>query len=253
MRILFISAVYLLGFSLFLSLAVFFLSLEPSEFLKLLIDFEVLSALKLSVWTSLLSTLLVLVLAVPAAYALARYEFPLKRFAKVLIDLPMAFPELLVGFLLLVLFSNLLTPLLEKLNFEVVFTPKAVLLAEIAVSLPFAVKVLYTAFTSVDLRLEVVARSLGYAPLEVFFKVSLPAARRGLAAAVAVTFARSFGAFGAVLVFAGGVRLKTETLPVGIFLNISYGELEKAIAMGLVLIAVSLGVLLLLEYLKVEG
>jgi len=99
----------------------------------------------------------------------------------------------------------------------------------------------------VDYRLESVARSLGYRPAETFFKVTLPLAKVGLLSAVVVAFARSFGAFGAVLVFAGGVYMKTETLPVGIFLNISYVNLERATVMGLILMLVSLLCLILFE------
>jgi molybdate transport system permease protein len=122
-------------------------------------------------------------------------------------------------------------------------------LAQTAVALPFAIKVLYTAFEGVDRRYEWVARSLGYKPWEVFFKVVLPMVRGGLFSALAVAFARAFGAFGAVLIFAGGVRMKTETLPVGVFLSLSYGEMDKAVVMGSLLMVASLVTLLIIELL----
>ena len=207
-------------------------SLPYGDLLKELLSAEFLYALRLTVLTALISTAVVMVFAIPTAYGLARFEFPLKGFIKILIDLPMFFPELLMGLLLLLFFSNLL-----KVN--IAFTTTAVVLAEIAVSFPFAVKVLYTTFSGIDKRYELVARSLGYRPLEVFFKVTLPMAKEGLLASLIVAFARSFGAFGAVLIFAGGVYMKTETLPVGIFLNISYGNIERASLMGFLLMAVS--------------
>jgi len=231
---------YAVGFTfllLFLSI-IFFLPFKG--LLKELLSEETIFALKLSLVTASVSTAVVVILAIPTAYGLARLEFPLKGAIKILIDLPMFFPELLIGLLLLLLFSNLL-------KLQIAFTTTAVILAEIAVSLPFAVKILYTTFQGIDRRYELVARSLGYKPIEVFFKVSLPLAKGGVLASLLVAFARSFGAFGAVLIFAGGVYMKTETLPVGIFLNISYGNLERATLMGFLLMAVSLITLILFE------
>ncbi|RTZ60623.1 MAG: molybdate ABC transporter permease subunit [Gammaproteobacteria bacterium] len=226
------------GFFFTLLLASILFSVNWENFLDQLLSEEVIYSVKLSLVTSLVSTAVVLPLSVFTAYALVRFNFPLKRFLKVVLDLPMFFPELLIGLLLL----------LSLGRFKgIVFTPYAVVLAQISVSLPFAVKVLYTSFSQVDYRLEMVARSLGYSFAETFLKVTLPIAKVGLLSALVVAFARSFGAFGAVLVFAGGVYMKTETLPVGIFLNISYGNLERATVMGLILMAVSLACLLLFE------
>jgi len=253
MRKLFIALTLSMGSLFLLSFLVFALSLNPKELVKNLTDGEVLFALKFSLLTALISTFIVMILAVPSAYALSRYRFPLKRVVGAIIDLPMAFPEILTGLVLLMLFSDLLTPLLRKVNLEVVFTPAAVVIAQVAVSLPFAIKVLHTAFNQIDRRYEWIARSLGYAPAETFLKVTLPMAKGGLVSATAVAFARSVGAFGAVLVFAGGIRMKTETLPVGIFLALSVGETQKAITMGVLLMAIAFTTLLLLELFNPEG
>jgi len=249
MRRIFLITTYLLGIVFFLSFAVFVLSVSPLRFAQLLRDPEVAFALKFSLLTATISTAVTLSVALPIAYSLARYDFPLKRFIKVIVDLPMAFPELLTGLVLLVFFSHLVDPLLGEWAPRLSFTPKAVVLAQTAVALPFAIKVLYTAFEGVDRRYEWVARSLGYKPWEVFFKVVLPMVRGGLFSALAVAFARAFGAFGAVLIFAGGVRMKTETLPVGVFLSLSYGEMDKAVVMGSLLMVASLVTLLIIELL----
>lgn len=250
---LFTAITYFVGFLFLLAFLSLFLSIEPSKVFKEFFSKEVLFALKLTLETSIISTVVVMLLAVPTAYSLARFNTPLRGFLKILIDLPMFFPELLIGLLLLLLFSDTFGGILKSLNLQVVFTEKAVLLAEIFVSLPFAVKILYTTFSGIDKRYEMVARSLGYTPFETFLKVSLPMAKHGLISALVVAFARSFGAFGAVLVFAGGVYMKTETLPVGIFLNISYGNIERATVMGIVLMVVSLLTLVLFELCKPKG
>ncbi len=229
------------GFLFFLLFASILFALPKGENLfRELLEEEFLYAIFLTVGTSIVSTAVVMLLSIPTAYGLARLDFPLKNLVKLLVDLPLFFPELLLGLLLLLLFSDLL-------KVQIAFTTAAVVIAQIAVAFPFAVKVLYTAFSEIDPRYELVARSLGYRPVEVFFKVTLPMAKGGLLAALLVAFARSFGAFGAVLIFAGGVYMKTETLPVGIFLNISYGNIERAALMGFLLMAVSLITLLLFE------
>jgi molybdate transport system permease protein len=250
MFFLFATLTYLVGFLFLLAFLSLFLSIEPSEGFKEFFSAEVLFALKLTLWTSIVSTAIVMLLAIPTSYSFARFKFPFKDALKILIDLPMFFPELLIGLLLLLLFSDTFEGFFKKLHIQVVFTEKAILLAEIFVALPFAVKILYTTFLEIDKRYESVARSLGYTPFETFFKVSLPMAKHGLISALVVAFARSFGAFGAVLIFAGGVYMKTETLPIGIFLNISYGNLDRAIVMGIVLVLVSLLTLVIFEFFK---
>jgi len=250
MRGLFLSLVYLLSAVFVLLFVSVFFALPPSALVKSLGDAETLFALKFTFLTALAAAAVSMLLAIPAAYALARYEFYLKRFLKLVLDLPIAFPEILTGLLLLLLFSKL-SSFWEL--FKIAFSPAAVVVAQIFVSLPFALKVLHTAFERIDPRYELVARTLGYGAVETFLKVTLPMARRALFAAAAVAFARAFGAFGAVLIFAGGVRMKTETLPVGIFLNLSVGELERAVAMGAILIVASLLALGALELLTPGG
>jgi len=246
----FIVTTYLVGVLFLTSFLSFVFSISPQKLVSEFLSPEVLFALKLTLLTATVSTLVVLPLGVILGYSLARFEFPFKKLLKVTVDLPMAFPELLVGFLLLMLFSGLLKPFTEFFN--PIFSPSGVILAETAVSLPFVSRILYTTFKQIDPRYEMVARSLGYSWREAFLKVSLPMARGGLISATVVGFARSFGAFGAVLIFGGGVYMKTETLPVGIFLNISYGNLDRAIAMGTVLMLVSFATVWIIELFQRE-
>jgi len=109
------------------------------------------------------------------------------------------------------------------------------------------VKVIYTAFSSVSTRMEFVARSLGYNQLETFVKITLPLAKGGIMAAVIITWAKALGEFGAALMLAGATRLKTETLPLSLFLNMSTGELSLAMAAATILIVISVASLLVFE------
>jgi len=239
----FIALTYSVAFIFLLTFIGLLFGAEPGKVFKELFSNEVVFALKLTLETSLIATFITMVVSVPVAYSLARFRFPLKALLRTFIDMPMTFPELVIGFLLLLLFSNVL-------DLDIfVFSKTAIVIAQIFVSLPFAVKILYTEFLNIDPKYEWVSRSLGYNLWETFLKVTLPMAKNGLISALVVSFARAFGAFGAVLVFAGGIYMKTETLPIGLYLNLSYGNLERALAMGLVLIATSFLTLSTIEFL----
>ncbi len=91
------------------------------------------------------------------------------------------------------------------------------------------------------------SRSLGYSQWETFCRVSVPLARSGLLAATIIAFARSIGTFGTVLILAGGSYMKTEILPITLYLNVSYGNMSMAITSGIVLVAVSFLAILVFE------
>ncbi len=197
-------------------------------------------ALGFTALTSGISTVLVMLAALPAAYILARARFPGQRIVQSVIYLPMAFPQIVLGLCLLLLLSHPAPmAILEPLGVELVFTRAGVVAAQFFTAFPAAVQVLVSAFASVDPKLEFVSRSLGYSRARTFLRVSIPLARSGLFAAASMSFARCAGAFGAVLVLAGGVRMHTETLPIALYLNLSYGNLEMAVAAGLLLVLVS--------------
>jgi molybdate transport system permease protein len=226
-------------------LGIFFIK-SPWEILKEFHSFEIWFAVKLSVITSFIATVITIILAIPTAYYLARSKSSFGNFLKIFLDLPMAFPELLTGFLLLLFFGYILQ--LKNIPFSIY----SVIIAQFFVSFPFALKVLYTAFISIDEKYEHISMSLGYSPTETFFKVILPLAKKGIIVAISIAFARAFGAFGAVLVFAGGIYLKTETLPIALYLNLSYGNFSRALAAGLLLILISLLTLALSSFLLKE-
>ncbi|HID41900.1 MAG TPA: ABC transporter permease subunit, partial [Pyrodictium sp.] len=103
---------------------------------------------------------------------------------------------------------------------------------------------------SVDPRYEAVARTLGYTRLQTLLRVTLPMARRGLLSAFLLAFIRALGEFGASVTLAGAIRFKTETLPIAIYLSISGGDLNLAVALmtvSILVAGVSVAALLALE------
>ncbi len=201
---------------------------------------EMLFALKLSMTTGLISSFLVMSFALPIGYALSRYRFWGKGLVKTIVDLPVAFPELVLGLCLLLLFGK--TPvgdLLQAVGLNFVFTKEGVIAAQFFTALPYAIRIMKSTFDYINPRMEFVSRSLGYGQAETFLKVSLPMARSGILAAAVIAFARCIGTFGTVLILAGGSYMKTETLPIALYLNISYGNMGMALTSGLLLVAVS--------------
>lgn len=219
-----------------------------SHFFDALMSREILFALKMSLFTATISTLLCLIVAIPAAYALARYDFAGKSVAGTFIDIPLALPSLVVGFGLLIFFgTTTVGNTLKEMGISVVFTPLGIILAQFTVNISSMIRVLKATFVSISPRYEHVARTLGCTRWRAARKVLLPMARQGLVAAIAITWSKGIGEFGAVIMIAGSTRMKTETLPVSLFLNMSTGDLEAAAAAASVLIMLSLFSLVIFE------
>lgn len=209
---------------------------------------EIIFAIKLSIYTSLISTFLCILTAVPVAYYLARVKSRFSFIINTVLDIPLALPPIVSGVALLLLFGTTqFGQNLASIGLQFVFTVKGIILAQYFVNVPYMVKVIYTAFSSVSTRMEFVARSLGYNQLETFIKITLPLAKHGIMAAVIITWAKALGEFGAALMLAGATRLKTETLPLSLFLNMSTGELSLAMAAAAILIVISVASLLVFE------
>jgi len=201
---------------------------------------ELLYSLKLSLCTASAATLFVMLLALPVGYTMSRFQFAGRRLVKTVLDLPIAFPELVLGLCLLLFFgSDHVAAALKKVGIELVFTRQAIVAAQIFTALPYTIRIIRTTFDYVSPRYEFISRSLGYTHFETFMRVALPMAKKGILAAAVIAFARSIGAFGAVLILAGGTYMKTDVLPITLFLNISYGNLDLAVTAGLVMLAVS--------------
>lgn len=231
-----------LGVSLILVMAIGSLFLVPEfkDIWQNLWSEEMRFSLKLSMITGLISTAMVMCFALPIGYTLSRFDFVGKGFVKTIIDLPVAFPELVLGLCLLLLFGNsLVGKWLSAAGLKFVFTKQGVVVAQFFTALPYASRIMKSTFDYIDPRMEFVSRSLGYSMFETFLNVSLPLAKNGMLASTVISFARCIGTFGTVLILAGGSYMKTEVLPVTLYLNISYGNMGMALTSGIVLMVVS--------------
>lgn len=178
------------------------------------------TAVLISLQVSLCAASLCLPAAVGAAWFLARTDWRGRWLVETLVNLPLVLPPIVTGFLLLILFSPtgwVGYPLHAWFGWDVVLTWQAAVLASLVVSFPLAVRPIQLAFQSIDADLELTARTLGAGPWATFFCISLPLAKRGLAAGWLLAFARSLGEFGATIMVAGNILGETRTIPLGVF------------------------------------
>jgi len=235
-----ITFTFLITGLLVFAIAALFMVPELSDVWQSFWSEEMLYSLRLSLWTGLISTGLVMVFSLPIGYSLSRFQFFGKGFAKTIIDLPVAFPELVLGLCLLLLFGNTFVGrIFQWMGLNFVFTKQGVVAAQFFTALPYASRIMKSTFDYIDPRMEFVSRSLGYSMFETFMNVSLPLAKNGIMASTVIAFARCIGTFGTVLILAGGTYMKTEVLPMTLYLNISYGNMGMALTSGIVLMVVS--------------
>jgi molybdate transport system permease protein len=220
----------------------------PQAMIESLLSGEIQFAIRLSLVTSIISTIFCIIVSVPSAYALARYNFPGKNILNTILDVPLALPPLVAGVGLLILFGTTsFGKSLAEAGIEFVFKPQGIVLAQFFVNMPFMFRVLRSTFMGINPRYEYVAQTLGSTEAEAFWRVTLPMARNGLMAGSIITWCRGIGEFGAALMVAGATRMLTETLPISLYLNMSCGELPLAIASATILIVISLVSLFIFE------
>jgi molybdate transport system permease protein len=208
---------------------------------------EIRYAIKLSLLSCSLTTILALWVAVPLGYLLSRFEFRGKALLDALLDIPIVLPPLVVGLGLLILFQTALGRFFEENVLQVTFAVPSVVLAQFTVAAAFAVRTMRVTFDQISPRQEQVALTLGCSRGQAFWRVVLPEARRGLVTAATLAWARSLGEFGPILVFSGATRLRTEVLPTTVFLELSIGNLEAAVAVSLLMVGAAVVVLLIVR------
>ena len=203
---------------------------------------EIRYSVKLTMLSCLFSAILSLCVAVPIGYLLSRFRFPGRNLLDAVLDIPIVLPPLVVGLSLLILFQFWPFRLMGR---WVVFQVPAVVLAQFMVAAAFAVRVMRATFDQIDTRLENVALTLGCTRAQAFGMVVLPQARQGMLTAGTLAWARALGEFGPLLIFAGATRMKTEVLSTTVFLELSIGNLEAAVAVSLIMVLSAVIVLII--------
>ncbi|KAA1422712.1 molybdate ABC transporter permease subunit [Mumia zhuanghuii] len=220
-----------------------------STFLDRVRDPAILDALRLSLLTSTVATLLCLVLGVPLAWLLARTTFRGMGLVRALVSVPLVLPPVVGGVALLMAFGRRGVVgqwLDEAFGVTIPFTTAAVVLAQTFVAMPFLVMSVEGALRTADPRYDEVAATLGARRLVTFWRVTLPLAGPGIAAGAALAWARALGEFGATITFAGSVPGVTRTMPLQIY-NAMQTDTDTAIMLSVILLAISVAVLVALH------
>lgn len=193
--------------------------------------------IKLSFAVASAATIVALVLGSALAWALSRRRFPGSDLVDAMVTLPLVLPPTVLGYYLLVLLgtrSAFGAFLYERFGVRLTFTVTAAVIAATIHALPLVTKSLRAAFESVNTELEAAARTLGLDRWRLFFRVTLPLARRGVLAATALAFARALGDFGVTIMIAGNIPGRTQTASVAIYDAVQAGRDNEAFTLSVV-------------------
>jgi molybdate transport system permease protein len=223
----------------------------PGHILAALSSPDIRYAVRLSLLSCSLTALLSLWVAVPIGYLMSRHRFRGKNVVDAVLDIPIVLPPLVVGLSLLILFrtraGQAVDGAMEQVWEPFTYGVPGVILAQFMVACAFAVRTMRATFDQISPRCEQVALTLGCTRAQAFFNVVLPEARRGMLTAATLAWARSLGEFGPILVFAGATRRRTEVMPTSVFLELSVGNIEGAVAVSLIMVLAAILVLVIVR------
>jgi molybdate transport system permease protein len=208
----------------------------------------VLDALCLSLQCSLAAALLSLLLGLPLAVWLADGQDAARTAVRVLVTLPMVLPPVVGGVAMLLAYGRrgIVGSWLEWFGVALPFTGAGVVLAETYVAVPFFVLTAEAGLRSFDRRYADAAATLGAGPWRAFWSVTVPMIAPSLRAGLVVAWARALGEFGATITFAGNLAGHTRTMPLAVYTALE-NDPDGAIALSLLLVAVSVAMLVLLR------
>ncbi|HVO69018.1 MAG TPA: sulfate ABC transporter permease subunit CysT [Aggregatilineaceae bacterium] len=206
-----------------------------------------LGAITLTLWTAALMALINMVMGTLTAYVLTAYRFPGKALVNLLIDLPFAIPTLVTGVMLVLLYGpqTALGGFLEKqLGVKVLFAPPGIVVALLFISFPFVVRAVQPALAQLDPDQENAAFTLGGSPWQTFWRVVVPAIRPAVITGGLLSFARALGEFGAVVIVAGNIPMRSQVAAVYIYAQVESGTPQAAASVSIVLLLIAFGVTL---------
>jgi molybdate transport system permease protein len=202
--------------------------------------------LPLSLRVSLCATALTGLVGISGAWVIARTSLPGRRVLELLATLPIVLPPTVLGYYLLVALGreSPVGQAWERIFGQpLVFTWQGAVVAASVASLPYCLRTARAAISEVDVRYEQVARTMGFPEWRVALQITLPLARRGILAGLALAFARALGDFGATLMVAGNIPGRTRTMPIAIYDAVQAGNDARALYLSVVLSLVAISVL----------
>jgi len=240
LTITFAAFVFLMYAGLILSLGYFY---QGPLFMKTLLSERTLYSLSLSVTTATVVTFFSVIFAVPAAYALSRHEFFGRKVIDTLLELPMIVSPVALGAMLLIFFTTPAGQLIQERVTQFVFTIYGILLAQFVTTVGISIRLIKAVLDEIPKKYEEMAWVLGRSPSQTFFTVVLPLSKKGIISAGVLTWAKALGEFGATITIAGSMALKTETLPIAIFMRLANADIEGTVVLVLILVGMAMGLL----------
>lgn len=219
--------------------------LRPDTVQRTLFSDRTLFSIELSLLAATLASTIALLLGIPAAYAISRFRFTGRELTDTLLEFPIIVSPAALGAMLLIFFNNPLGEWIQTHTVQFVFSFAGIVLAQFVTVLGVAVRMLKTSFDEVATELETVARTLGATPRHAFWTVTFPLAKRGVIAAFILAWAKALGEFGATITIAGSMAMRTETLPIAIFLRLASADIEGTVILIFTLVCIGLGALYL--------
>ena len=202
--------------------------------------------LEVSLHAAFDATVVVAVFGTALGYILAKGRFPGRGAIETVFSLPIALPPTVVGWYLLTQMGGpgpIRDAEVHIFGHPLTFTFTGIVIAQIIESFPYCLRFSRTAISGVDPRFEQAARAMGLSRWRVALLVTLPLARRGIVAGIAMAFGRALGDFGATMIIAGSVPMAT-TMPIALYNAVFYGSHEQAMVLALVQLSVALAILL---------
>ncbi len=219
-------------------------AVQEERLLTSLTSEAAMTALRLSLGTSIAAMAIILVVGTPFAYVLARGTSSLLRVLDGLVELPLVLPPVVAGIAMLMAFGRggILGPALDAAGISIVSTSLAVVFAQLFVAAPFYIRSAKLGFQSVLLDYEEISQTLGVSPWRTFFRLTLPLAGPSIITGIALAWARALSEFGATMMFAGNMMGRTQTMPLAIMTAMET-DLAVALALSALLLVVSVGIL----------
>ncbi len=211
------------------------------------------SALKLTLWTAAVMAVINAIMGTLTAYVLVRYSFPGKSLINAIVDLPLAIPTLVTGVMLVVLYGpqSLMGRWLdEALGWRIIFAPPGIILALLFINFPFVVRAVQPVLQNLDRAAEEAAATLGAGSWTIFWRVTLPALWLPIASGALLSFARAIGEFGAIVIVAGNIPLRSQTAAVYVLSQVESDNRSGASAMSVVMFALAFGLVLFIDWLQ---
>jgi sulfate transport system permease protein len=222
------------------------------EFLAIAASPRTLAALRVSFGAALAAAAVNVVFGVILAWVLVRYDFPGRRLADAMVDLPFALPTAVGGVALTALYApnGWVGSLLAPLGITVAYTPLGIVVALVFVGLPFVVRTVQPVIAEVEREVEEAAATLGASRLQTLARVVLPTLAPAILTGFALAFARGVGEYGSVIFIAGNLPMVSEIAPLLIVIRLEEFAYPAATAIAAVMLILSFALLLLINLLQ---